>query len=167
MLFRSIFIYVGWFSLIIGNFIYGAPSLGSGMLLFSSTFFAFATVFPKAELLVMFIIPVQARWLAILLALNYVYSLAQFPLIIGLYLTGFYVIGLANYFLWAGIPALRGQARVVKAVQRRKRFKKDSYMDEDTFHRCSTCDRTELSDPTLEFRIAIDGKEYCTDHLKD
>ncbi|MES2982888.1 MAG: hypothetical protein V4727_11290 [Verrucomicrobiota bacterium] len=162
----SMFMYTGWFCLIIANFICLVP-FGGGKLLFASSFFAFATLFPRAEFLMMFIIPVQARWLAILSALYLIFNIFKFPLIIAILLMGFHVIAFVNYFLWAGIPALRGQARVYQAVQRRRKFQKDSSRDGDAFHRCSSCDRTDLSDPELEFRMSVDGKEYCTDHLKD
>lgn len=158
----SLFFYTGYFGLLIANFLYDLPFLGSGMLIYTSAFFAFATMFPKVEFLMMFIIPVQARWLAILAAIYYALDVFRMPLLIGYFLLGF-----MNYLLWAGIPALRGQAQVVAAVQRRRKFQKDSYLDEDAFHRCAACDRTDLSDPELEFRMAADGKEYCTDHLKD
>jgi hypothetical protein len=156
------FFYTGYLGLIIANFIYGTSSAGSGYYIYASAFFAFATLFPRVEFLMMFIIPVQVRWLATLLAIYYVIGVFRAPILIG-----YFILGFINYLFWAGIPALRGQSRLIKAGNRRRRFQKDSSLDEDTFHRCSTCDRTELSDPTLEFRIAINGKEYCTDHLKD
>ena len=109
-----------------------------------------------------FIIPVQIRWLA---ALSAVFIVIQ--VINDIWFLGFVLLALTNYFLWAGIPALRGQAGVAKAVQRRRKFQKASRMDDNAFHRCAECDRTELSDPELEFRMAADGKEYCTEHLKD
>ncbi|MDB4802030.1 hypothetical protein OAG92_07255, partial [Akkermansiaceae bacterium] len=36
-----------------------------------------------------------------------------------------------------------------------------------TLHRCVVCNRTELSDPQLDFRVAENGDEYCLDHLGD
>jgi hypothetical protein len=36
---------------------------------------------------------------------------------------------------------------------------------EDSVHRCRTCDRTEISHPELDFRVASDGEEYCAEHL--
>lgn len=158
----SMFFYTGYLGLIIANFLYGSALGGSGYFIYASAFFSFATLFPRVEFLMMFIIPVQVRWLALLAASYYVIAVFRAPLLIVYFLLVF-----ANYLLWAGIPALRGQARVVASVQRRKRFQKDSYMDENAFHRCADCDRTELSDPELEFRMSADGKEYCTDHLND
>jgi hypothetical protein len=55
---------------------------------------------------------------------------------------------------------------VIKSAGRRKKFKEAKLSDEDSFHRCKTCGRTEKSDPDLEFRMAEDGEEYCGDHLQ-
>jgi hypothetical protein len=163
----SIFMYTGWFCLIIANVILGGPFIGGGMLLFMSAFFAFATVFPKVELMMMFIIPVQIRWLAILAAVYLIFNIFQLPLLLAILVAGLHLLGLVNYFLWAGIPALLGKTGVVKSMQRRRKFQKASQMDDDAFHRCAECDRTDHSDPELEFRMAADGKEYCTEHLRD
>jgi len=36
----------------------------------------------------------------------------------------------------------------------------------EAFHRCAACQRTELSDPALRFRVSsVDKKEYCLEHL--
>jgi len=37
--------------------------------------------------------------------------------------------------------------------------------EEVTVHRCSQCGRTEVSHVELDFRVAADGEEYCTEHL--
>lgn len=158
----SLFYYTGYIGLLIANFLYPEILTGNGYYIYASAFFAFATLFPKLEFLLFFIIPVQIRWLAMLSGFFIVIQVFSQPSLIG-----YLLLALGNYLLWAGIPALRGQARVVKAVQRRRKFQKDSYMDEDAFHRCAECDRTDVSNPELEFRMAMDGKEYCTDHLKD
>lgn len=37
--------------------------------------------------------------------------------------------------------------------------------DLPTLHRCVVCGQTERSDPSLEFRVAGDGADYCHRHL--
>lgn len=157
----SMFYYVGFIGLLIANFIYPQPMPGSGFFVYTSAFFAFATLFPKVEFLMFFIIPVQVRWLAILIAVFLVVGLFSQPLYLG-----FLVLSFGNYLLWAGIPALRGQGLVIKAASRRKRFEKNMIPEDAAFHECVKCGRTEITDPELEFRMAMDGREYCTDHLK-
>jgi hypothetical protein len=158
----SLFYYVGYIGLVIANFLYPGNLTGNGIYIYISAFFAFATLFPKLEFLLFFIIPVQIRWLAML---SGVFILIQ--VINDFSFLGYVLLALANYFLWAGIPALRGQARVVAAGQRRRKFQNDTSINGNAFHRCAECDRTEQSNPELEFRMASDGKEYCTEHLKD
>jgi hypothetical protein len=158
----SMFYYCGYLGLLAANFLYNTPMLGSGFYIYMSAFLAFATLFPKVELLLFFILPVQIRWFAILFAVFLVIGLFEKPSHIG-----FIALCFGNYLLWAGIPALRGQVRIIEAAGRRKRFEKNLFSDEEAFHRCAACDRTEISDPELEFRMSIDGKEYCTEHLKD
>lgn len=79
----------------------------------------------------------------------------------------FYIIGLANYFLSAGIPTLRGIVRILESSQRKKRFNPGKTQASEAFHACVVCQKTDVSDPHLEFRIATDGEEYCTGHLPE
>lgn len=156
----SLFHYTAFAGLLIANFIYAEPMAGSGFFIYSSAFFAFATLFPKHEFLMFLIIPVQVRWIAMLLGgLLVIGSLGQ-P-----WYLGYLLLAFGNYLLWAGIPALRGQARVIESAGRKRKFEKAKAGDDESFHRCEKCGRTEVSDPELEFRMSEDGKEYCEDHL--
>jgi hypothetical protein len=157
----SLFHYAAFVGLLAANFLYGEPMPGSGLFVYTSAFFAFATLFPRHEFLMFLIIPMQVRWLAIVLGgFMLIGALAQ-PLYLG-----YLVLAFANYLLWAGIPAMRGRARVVEAAGRRKKFEKAKRNGEEAFHRCAECGRTEISNPELEFRMAVDGMEYCGDHLE-
>lgn len=159
--FRStLFYYSGFVGLLAANFLYETPMPGSGFFVYTSAFFAFATLFPKVEFLMFFIIPVQVRWIAILIGVFTVMGVFAQPLYIG-----FLMLGFGNYFLWAGIPALRGQAKIIESAGRRKKFTKAKDDPEAAFHSCTKCGRTEVSNPELEFRMADDGEEYCEDHI--
>jgi len=37
--------------------------------------------------------------------------------------------------------------------------------EDEALHRCAHCGATELTNPSLEFRVARDGEEYCLAHL--
>lgn len=158
----SFFYYTGFAGLLAANFLYAQPMPGSGFFVYTSAFFAFATLFPKVEFLMFFFFPVQVRWLAILIAVFLLLGLVSQPLYIG-----FILLGFGNYILWAGIPALRGRAQIMESAGRRKKFEKKKMSADVAFHRCAECDRTEITDPDLEFRMAGNGKEYCTDHLPE
>jgi hypothetical protein len=160
----SMFYYAGFACMLLANVVYSLILSSSipttGLILYQAAFFAFATLFPRVELLLFFVFPVQVRWFAIASAIGILIQVFAAPILIG-----FYVIAYANYLLWAGIPALRGQARVAGSAGRKKKFNKAKLGGEAAFHRCKSCGRTEISDPVLEFRMAEDGEEYCGDHL--
>ena len=153
----SMFHYFGIVGLILGNFLVHSP--GSGFLLYQAAFFAFATLFPRVEFRLFLILPVQVRFLAILAAAITVLAALRQPPLLLLFLPAF-----ANYILWAGIPALRGTARVASSAKRRRKFNAKKLPEDEPFHRCMVCHRTDRSDPTLEFRVGSDGREYCEEH---
>ena len=168
----SMFLYAGYIGLLVAHIVFSLTFHkmfgimisvpGTGFLIYTSAFFAFATLFPKVELMMFLVIPVQVRWLAAFGAIGVLLTIIQAPIMLGFVLFGF-----ANYLLWAGLPALKGTARVVKASGRRKKFEAAKVSDGSAFHKCKKCGRTEVSDPDLEFRMATDGEEYCEDHLED
>lgn len=158
----SLFYYIGIVLTIIANFAYPFSIPLSGFVLYASAFLAFATLFPKTEILLMFFLPVQIRFLGILQGLVVVLMVIAAPVLLPYVLLGF-----ANYILLAGIPALRGTARVIEAGQRKKRFNTAKGPAGEAFHTCAACDRTDVSDPGMEFRVGGDGREYCIDHLRE
>ncbi len=157
----TLFYYAGFVGLLAANFLYESPMDGSGLFLYTSAFFAFATLFPKHEFLLFLVIPVQVRWLAMLAGIGLVVFLFSNPSY-----AVFVFLGFANYLFWAGIPAMRGQARMAGSASRKRKFERAKMSDEESFHRCKKCGRTEVSDPDLEFRISGDGDEYCEEHLE-
>ncbi len=156
----SLFYYAGIVLALIANFLFTVPMGLSGLALYSSAFLAFATLFPKTEILFMMIIPVQVRLLALLLVVSLISYVIGEPGSLP-----FVMISLLNYAIWAGIPTLRGTALVIESAQRRQRFNARKLPGSNAFHTCRVCERTEISDPTLEFRIGSDGSEYCSEHL--
>lgn len=156
----SIFYYTGILAIIGMNFVfpYGFP--GSSLMLYGAAFLAFATLFPRVEILMFLILPVQIRFLGMLTGGLILYNALKHPVMLP-----FYLLGYANYLIWAALPALRGTARVIEAGKRRKRFNAAKQPASQAFHTCEVCDKTDVSDPYLEFRIGADGREYCTDHL--
>ena len=158
----TLFHYTAIIGLLLANFIYAHPLAGSGFFVYLSAFFAFATLFPRHEFLMFLIIPVQVRWLAMLTGGFLILGILAQPIYFG-----FLLLGFSNYLLWAGIPAIRGRARLASSAKRKKKFEQSKMSPETAFHSCSTCSKTEVSDPELEFRMAEDGKEYCLEHLPD
>ncbi|MEI7952269.1 MAG: hypothetical protein WCH37_06295, partial [Synechococcaceae cyanobacterium ELA182] len=158
----TLFFTVGIIGLIAANLLFPQMMPGSGFILYGAAFFAFATLFPKVEFLLFFILPVQVRFLAWIQAAGLVLlAFADFRLL------PFFLLGYANYLIFAGLPALRGTALVIDATQRKRSFNAAKDPESAAFHTCAVCDRTDLSDPRMEFRVGHDGREYCADHLPE
>lgn len=158
----TLFYYAGILLALVANFIYPFAIPFSGMTLFAASFLAFATLFPKAEILLFLIIPVQIRFLGIIMGVGILMTLARLPI-----LMPFFVMTFANYFFWAAVPALRGTALLVDSAKRKKTFNASKGGASEAFHTCVVCRKTELTDPRMEFRIGKDGEEYCVDHLPE
>ena len=158
----SLFYYIGIVLTIVANFAYPFNIPLSGFVLYASAFLAFATLFPKTEILLFFVLPIQIRFLGILQAVVVLLMVLTTPILLPYVLLGF-----TNYILLAGIPALRGTALAIDSTKRKQRFNAGVESKDAAFHTCAGCDRTDVTDPGLEFRVGSDGREYCIDHLRD
>lgn len=154
----SLFYYTGIILVLIANFAYSVSVPFSGTMLYASAFLAFCTLFPKAEILLFFVLPVQVRFLGMLMGAGFLLSAISMPILLP-----FFLVALANYIIWAGIPALRGTVRIIESGKRKKAFR--GAQAAEAFHTCVVCQKTDVSDPHAEFRIGGDGEEYCSGHL--
>lgn len=163
-------------SLISGNTGYTVSGTGYINL---SMFFAFAMLYPDAQVLLFFIIPVKMKWLAwadgALFALGVVSSLFQGDLP-GALLP---IIALLNFFVffWPRIAdAVSSRQRQVKhqnahqtiqfkhaARQQERKAQEQGY-----HHKCCVCGRTDADYPDLQFRYCSKCAGYhcfCQDHI--
>lgn len=150
-----------------------------------SLFLAYATLYPDAQFLVMFIIPVKAWFLALLDLIMILLGVLHFPFTV---YNLFPLIALANYFLFFGqevinvIPlSWRINARRAgkKAVHKSGPIpfpNAGSYQattakkDAPYTHKCTVCGRTDVTNPELEFRYCSKCKGYhcyCEDHINN
>lgn len=158
----SLFCYFGMLMILVANFVLPTAMPYSGLMVYSSAFFAFATLYPKVEIRFMLFIPMQVGFLGAAQGVFLVATCFFEPALIP-----FHLLATLNYILWAAIPALRGTAHVVKAAQRRSRFQATAKPDKEAFHRCEVCGRTDVSNPELDFRVCEDGREFCVEHLPE
>ena len=151
-----------------------------------SLFLSYATLFPDAQFLMFFIIPVKAWFFALLDLVLVFMDLVSYPFPYNL----FSVISLANYFLFFGKDVLNviplswriRIARIFKKQPPQPRRAKVIQFDTATYqkpkepqktaytHRCSICGRTDVSHPELEFRYCSRCKGYycyCEDHINN
>ena len=154
-----------------------------------SLFLSYATMFPDAQFLLFFIIPVKAWIFALIDLALMVYGLLVYPFPLNF----FSVISLANYFLFFGKDVLNVIPRSWR-MNARRLLRKNSYAPKQEkpkviqfpnagsyeattakpkapyTHRCVICGRTDVSDPELEFRYCsrCSGYHcYCEDHINN
>jgi hypothetical protein len=135
-------------------------SLSASPLLVS-ILFAFATIYPDFQILLFFILPIKIKWIAWVSVFFVVlgFLAASFPIKVLI------LVSFGNYFLFFG-PILWRNFRARQSVaSRRAECARHSLHETETLHRCAVCQKTEVSDPELEFRVAADGEEYCVEHL--
>jgi len=133
----------------------------SNQMLFTTIFFAFAHFYLDDVIYLFFILPVKIKWLAwiyaALLVLAFLTQTNSYRLAL--------VAALSNYLIFFGPEAIQRFRQRKEVASRRERFEIQSRSDDEPLHRCAICGATELSDPSLEFRVARDGEEYCLAHL--
>ena len=157
----NLFYLVGMVGTTVGVFFFGSGDV-SGLYLNVSLFFAFATLFPNFPILLYFILPVPAKWIA-LVSLAYTgFAFADGSMSTRLAI----LISLANYLLFFGYEWARIWREQGRTVARRQQFQIAAHAEPDeTLHHCKVCGATEVSAPDREFRVAADGEEYCLTHL--
>ena len=155
----TLFYFLGMVGVTIAAFFFGGGGLFA-FLLNLSLFFAFATLYPDVQIYVLFVLPLKVKWLALV-------SLA--PLILellwgSLSTKAAILVSFLNYFVFFG-PMIYSKVRARAAVDVRRRKFEGKAVPEDTLHRCTVCKRTEKDSSELEFRVALNGEEYCLEHL--
>ena len=152
-----------------------------------SLFLAYATMYPDAQFLFLFIIPVKARIFALVDLFIMAFGLVVYPFPYNL----FSVIALANYFLFFGKDVFNVFPMSWR-MNARRLFRKDTkpapkakttpFPNAGSYqatvakpqapytHKCTVCGRTDVTDPELEFRYCSRCKGYhcyCQDHINN
>ncbi len=153
-----------------------------------SLFLSYATLFPDAQFLLFFIIPVKAWLFALVDLVIVLVDLFTLPFPYNF----FSVISLANYFLFFGKDVLRviplswrtNARRLLRKQPVQSASKKAKVIPFDAagyeaantapqapyIHRCTVCGRTDVSNPELEFRYCSRCKGYycyCEEHISN
>ncbi len=155
----NLFYLTGMLGTTIAAFLF--PGFSSNGLLNTSLLFAFATLFPDFQMLLFLILPIRIKWVA-----WFTFALVVFGFLGGSWnMRAATVAALGNYllFFWQPILELTQNRRFI--AKRRRDFQIKSAPDSDSLHECAVCHRTEVGNPELDFRVARDGEEYCTEHL--
>lgn len=135
----------------------------------ASMFFAFAALFPNMQFYLYFIIPIKAKWMALISGAFYIYEFiaSSWTTVSGWSTKVMIIMSLINFLVF--FAATRNYRRVSpKEIKRRYTFEKNAKPTSGPKHKCAICGRTELDGEDLEFRYCskCEGHyEYCQDHL--
>lgn len=170
----GIFVYLtGGDALLLSTLSAGYATFFTTSYINMSLFLAYAATFPDMQVLLFFIIPLRVKVLGIVygvligIELFSCYSTNLFygiitTIIIGSSLLNFLIFFITSRKIIRRTPIQRKQKIVYeKEVKTARR-------QTITKHRCAICDRTDESNPELEFRFCskcIGNYEYCSDHL--
>ena len=125
------------------------------------------TCYPDMELLLYFVLPIKIKWMAYVYAAYILYDFVQ-----GNWITRTAIAASLLNFILFFLSSRNIQPYTPKEQARKRKFKKQTrphmtYAN-GAMHRCAVCGKTELDDPTLEFRFCSKCKgnyEYCQEHL--
>ena len=178
----NLFYFMGILLMDIYCMIFGGYA-GAGYLNLS-LFLAYATLYPDAEFLILFIIPVKAWILALIdLVLIFVGIFSPFPDNL------FPIIALGNYFLFFGKDCLN-LLPMSWRINASRAAKKAAHPKSKTIpfnaagsyqathakakapytHKCTVCGRTDVDSPELEFRYCSRCRGYhcyCSEHISN
>lgn len=147
-----------------------------------SMIFAFAMVFPDLRFSLMFLIPIKAKYMAIVYVVYYGYQIFEAfssNVFIGIALLVMVAMPLLNAVLFSLTSKKHLSPSQIKRRHDFRRSFEQGVSSADTSgmngkgrvitrHKCAVCGRTELDNPDLQFRFCskCNGNyEYCQDHL--
>lgn len=158
------------------NFLYGEVA-GYYLTYFMtiSIFLGFAFIYSNSMLMLWFIIPIKASWLAIVDLLFLAYYFIELK---NLTCRVAIIASVLNFIIFYFINKKYSFKYAHARYMSRKKVKKKQGMGKETGdkviplnitkHKCAICQRTEKDDEMLEFRFCskCNGNyEYCSDHL--
>ena len=149
----------GMLSVAIGSLICGFDE--SSLYLFQSLLLAFAVIYPNEEILLFMILPVKIKWIAWLDVAMMALAVLSAPVaIIPIFFSHL------NFLIDFAPGFVRERMHLAKVAERRSRFDQMTSSGNPFFHQCTVCKKTEVDNPTLEFRVNDDGDEICSDCRK-
>lgn len=154
----TLFVLFGWLTLIAAAFLFDLSPF-CGNYLFSTIFLAFAGFFPHVRIFLMMILPVPIWILAAFTLLGLGMTMLADPSQVVPILMCH-----ASLLIWVVPGMWKQRGHLQKAQQKRRQFRAASMPANEAFHQCTVCGRTENDGHHIEFRVHMDGKEYCSEH---
>lgn len=143
-----------------------------------SMFFAFAVLFPNAQILFMFVIPMKAKWLAWINAALFAWDVFRY-LRMGFWQGALLLlVAILNFFIffWTDFKEALGYRKrryQHQHTQQTVNFKKAAskvYQEKGYIHKCAVCGKTDTEYPDLEFRYCSKCNGYycyCSEHINN
>ena len=160
---------------IIVGFVMGSTSM---YYINMSMFFAFATLYPEMQVLLMGILPLKVKWLAWIEAALFAYDVF-FSLVSRQWVTAVLpLVALLNYFIFfwddlMGTVRRTSQRASYRANPQTINFKKAQRQVREHkgyLHKCAVCGITDADDPNMEFRYCSKCNGYycyCMKHINN
>ncbi len=163
----NVYYLIGILGTIAGAFATGMPM--TSVYLHPTIFLAWGTLFPNEQILLFFIVPVRAKWIAMFTG-----AMLAWQVVVGHWGVRVSVlVALANYLIFFAkdlLDLVRGAARVERQRARRAAFERDE--DERPKRACNLCGLTD-DDPDADLRVCTcqevcGGKPtvYCLKHAR-
>jgi hypothetical protein len=145
----------GMISITVCSLIFGLDE--SGIWLFQSLLLAFAVTYPNEEIRLYFFLPVKMKWIAWAAAALTLLTIMKAPqMAIPI------LFGHLNFLIVFGPEFVRDRLHMAKVLKKRTQFREASPTSAPFFHQCTICQKTEVDDPALYFRINDAGDEICS-----
>lgn len=165
----NMYIFIGVLATILGSFlvyiVYPSPYIYMDTYYLNlSLFLAYAAIFPESMVYLYGILPIKIKWMAYLDLLFL--GISFFSGGMGDKIS--IVMSLLNFILFYFSSRNYKQYSPKEVKRRRTYHQKVTHSQKPYRHQCAVCKRTELDDPTLDFRFCskCDGDyEYCNEHL--
>ena len=145
----------------------------TGTYIYLAMFFAFAVFYPDMQVLLFFIIPVKMKYLAIVDAVLFVYSMltTRFPanLLPLVAILNFFIFCGDILFARLGPGPYRQRQKVVNFRRAADKIRSEQRTAPYRF-KCGVCGRTDTEHPELEFRYCSRCAGYhcfCQDHINN
>lgn len=158
----NLYLLIGWFATVVVSF-FLPPGAATNGYLYTSLFLAFAQLYPDFTFMVYFLIPVKAKWLALLTWLGFAIAIydggwPQFLLVLAT---------VADFLLFFSGSLWRR----VSQARRRQRFRSLSPIaKKNMWHECRVCGLTSDMAPKGSFRYCSQcaGQQcYCKEHIRN
>lgn len=158
----NLFLFLGY-ALTVGAAFITPGNPATNLFLATTVFLAFAYLNPDFEFVIFFILPVKVKWLALLAWVLYGvrFVLGSWPERLQI------LASVGNFLIFFSGDILWGVRRSQRAVVRKAR---DLAEAGEPRHRCTTCKRTDLTNPELDFRYCskcANDECYCSDHIQN